>query len=81
MLVLSMLAWGGSASLGKLGRLGEGWGMLGEYLGEAWGGMLGNALGRLGEGWGRLGESLGNVALDVCREAQRGTERPREAYV
>ena len=57
-------AWGGlffprSASLGKLGKLGEAWGMLGNAsgrLGEAWG-MLGNSSGRVGEAWTSLGPS------------------------
>ena len=58
------------ASLGKLGMLGEAWGMLGNdswRLWEAWG-MLGNALGRLGDAWGRLEEFCVN-ALGSLGEA------------
>ena len=56
-----------SASLGKLGGLGEAWG------------MLGNTLGRLGRGWGRLGECLGS-APGRLGEAWGGLGRLGEGF-
>ena len=75
-----------SASLGKLGSLGEAWGMLGEYFGGAmlgrvlWG-CRGNASGRLGEFTKKnIGKCSGNALVRLGLGPERpGPERPREA--